>query len=247
MSNAIHDGPIGSLRQIAAKGAFFTSLAQVIKLIVQFGSVILLSRLLSPSDFGLVAMVAPLYGLALIFQDFGLGHATVQSTQVTPAQSSALFWLNIAGSLCLAVPLIFVAPLVAWFYHDERLVALTRSFAVLIVIGAAGAQHSALLNRSIRFRYLAALDATAAFAGFLGAVLLAAVFHTFWALFAAVAIGTTVSVLGSWIGTGFVPRLPRRGSGARQMVQLGAGVHELQPLYLHCPQSRQCVDWSCLG
>ena len=55
-------------------------------------------------------------------------------------------------------------------------------------------------------------------------MLLAAVFHTFWALFAAVAIGTTVSVIGAWIGTGFVPRLPRRGSGARQMVQLGAGV-----------------------
>ena len=224
MSHAAYDGPIGSLRQSAAKGAFFTSLAQVAKLIVQFGSVILLSRLLSPADFGLVAMVAPLYGLALIFQDFGLGHATVQSAQVAPAQSSALFWLNIALSLCLAVPLIFGAPLVAWFYHDERLVGLTRSFAVLIVIGALGAQHSALLNRSIRFRYLAALDATAAFAGFLGAALLAAIFHTYWALFAAVAIGTTVSVVGAWIGAGFTPRLPQWGSGAGRMVSLGAGI-----------------------
>jgi polysaccharide transporter, PST family len=224
MSNSAYDGPIGGLRQSAAKGAFFTSLAQVAKLIVQFGSVILLSRLLSPADFGLVAMVAPLYGLALIFQDFGLGHATVQSAQVTPAQSSTLFWLNIAGSLCLAVPLIFGAPLVAWFYHDERLVALTRSFAVMIVIAALGAQHLALLNRSIRFRYLAALDATAAFAGFLAAVLLAVMFHTYWAIFAAVAVGTIVSVAGAWMGAGFVPRLPRRGSGARQMVQLGAGI-----------------------
>ena len=88
------------------KGAFVTSLAQLAKVIVQFGSVIVLSRLLSPADFGLLAMVAPLYGLALIFQDLGLSHATVQSAQVTPAQSSALFWLNVAVSLCLAVPLI---------------------------------------------------------------------------------------------------------------------------------------------
>lgn len=224
MSNGVYNGPIGGLKQSAAKGAFFTSLAQIAKVIVQFGSVVILSRLLSPADFGLFAMVAPLYGLALIFQDFGLGHATVQSAQVTPAQSSALFWVNIAGSLCLAVPLIFGAPLVASFYHDQRLVALTRSFAVLIAIGALGAQHSALLNRSIRFRYLAALDATAAFAGFLGAVLLAVTFHTYWALFASYAISASVNVLGAWIGTGFVPRLPRRGSGARQMVQLGAGI-----------------------
>jgi PST family polysaccharide transporter len=221
---APRDQPIGGLRQSAVKGAFFTSLAQVAKLIVQFGSVIVLSRLLSPADFGLFAMVAPLYGLALIFQDFGLGHATVQSAQVTPAQSSALFWLNIAVSLCLAVPLIFGAPLVGWFYHDERLVALTRSFAVVIVVGALGAQHSALLNRSIRFRYLAALDATAALAGFLGAVLLAVIFHTYWALFAAAAIGSTVTATGAWLGTRFVPRLPRGESGVWPMVRLGAGI-----------------------
>ena len=175
-------------------------------------------------------MVAPLYGLALIFQDFGLGHATVQSALVTPAQSSALFWLNIAVSLCLAVPLIFGAPLVAWFYHDERLVALTRSFAGVIVVGALGAQHSALLNRSIRFRYLAALDATATFAGFLGAALLAAVFHTYWALFASIAISTTVGVAGAWIGAGFVPGLPRwevrRGANGPPRRR----VHELQLL-----------------
>ena len=86
-----------------------------------------------------------------------------------------------------------------------------------------GAQHSALLNRSIRFRFLAALDATATFAGFLGAALLAAVFHTYWALFASIAISTTVGVAGAWIGAGFVPGLPRWEASAGQLVRLGAG------------------------
>jgi PST family polysaccharide transporter len=215
--------PIGGLRQRAIKGAFLTSLAQVAKVIVQFGSVVILSRLLSPADFGLFAMVAPLYGLALIFQDFGLGHATVQSAQVTPARSSALFWLNIAMSLFLAVPLKFGAPIVAWFYGDERVAALAQGFAVVIVIGALGAQHTALLNRSMRFRFLAALDTIASLAGFLGAVLLAAAFHTYWSLFAAIAIAATVNAIGAWIGTGFVPGLPRWEAGAAQMVSLGAG------------------------
>src|SRR5271170_8375408 len=120
MSNAAHDRPINGLRQSAVKGAFFTSLAQIAKVIIQFCSVIALSRLLSPADFGLLAMVAPLYGLALIFQDLGLGHATIQSAQVTSAQSNALFWLNIAVSLCLALPLIFGASIVGWFYGDDR-------------------------------------------------------------------------------------------------------------------------------
>jgi PST family polysaccharide transporter len=223
MSNSASDGPIGGLRQTAVKGAFFTSLAQVAKVIVQFGSVIVMSRLLSPADFGLLAMVAPVYGLALIFQDMGLGHATVQSAQVTPAQSNALFWLNVAVAISLAVPLIVTAPMVGWFYGDARAAGLTRGFAALIVIVALGAQHSALLNRSMRFRFLAALDALSVLAGFLLGVLLAAAFHTYWALFASYAISASVNVIGAWIGTGFVPGLPRWEASATQMVRLGAG------------------------
>ena len=224
MSNLAYDGPTDGLRQRTVKGAFVTSLAQLAKVIVQFGSVIVLSRLLSPADFGLLAMVAPVYGLALIFQDMGLGHATVQSAQVTPAQSTALFWVNIAASLCLAVPITLAAPAVGLFYGDERVVALTRGFAAVIVIGALGAQHSALLNRRMRFRFLAALDVFSALAGFLGAVLLAAAFHTYWALYSSYAIGASVNVIGAWIGAGFVPGPPGWESSARQMVRLGAGI-----------------------
>src|SRR5271167_4745919 len=108
MNNA-RNGPVAGLRQRAVKGAYVTSLAQIVKVIVQFGSLIVLSRLLSPADFGLLAMAAPLYSLALIFLNLGLSHATVQSAEVTHAQNTALFWLNIGVSLCLAVPLILGA------------------------------------------------------------------------------------------------------------------------------------------
>lgn len=223
MSNAAYDGPTDGLKLGAVRGAFVTSLAQLAKAIVQFGSVIFLSRLLPPADFGLLAMVAPIYGLALIFQDLGLGHATVQSTKVTPTQSSTLFWLNVAAGVSLAVPLLAAAPLVGWFYGDERATGLTRGFAALIVIGALGAQHSALLTRSMRFHFLAALDTLSMLAGFLGGAMLALAFHTYWALFASYAISAAVNVTGAWIGTGFVPGLPRWEAGAGQMVRLGAG------------------------
>jgi PST family polysaccharide transporter len=222
MSNAHHE-EMGGLKRNAAKGAFVTSLAQAVKMVVQFGSVMVLSRMLAPADFGLLAMVTPIYGLALIFQDLGLSHATVQSAEITPAQSSALFWLNVAGGLCLAIPLIFGAPIVGLFYADDRLPALTQAFAVLIVIGALGTQQSALVNRAMRFRLMAALDAISAVAGFAVAALFALAFHTYWALFAFYAISTSVNVVGAWIGSGFVPGLPRREPSARQMVRLGAG------------------------
>ncbi len=223
MSNAAYDGPIGDLKLNAVRGAFVTSLAQIAKVIVQFGSVVVMSRLLSPADFGLLAMAAPIYGLALIFQDMGLGHATVQSTRVTPAESNALFWLNVAAGLALALPLLLLAPLVGWFYGDERVASLTRGFAALIVIVALGAQHTALLTRMMRFHFLAGLDTISMLAGFLGGALLALAFHTYWALYASYAISAAVSVVGAWIGAGFVPGWPRWEAGARQMVRLGAG------------------------
>jgi PST family polysaccharide transporter len=224
MSSAAYGPPVGGLRQSAVKAAFVTGLAQLVKVFVQFGSVILLSRLLTPADFGLLAMVAPLYGLALIFQDLGLGRAAVQSAEVTPAQSNALFWLNIAVSLCLAAPLIFGAPIVGWFYNDDRVVGLTRAFAAVIVIVALGAQHSALLNRDMRFQFLAGIDTFSALAGFFAAAVLAAMFHTYWALFWSYAIAASVSAIGAWIGAGFLPGPPRWEPSAQRMIRLGAGI-----------------------
>lgn len=224
MSDVAPDGPVDGLGKTAMKGAFVTSLAQVARLIVQFGAVIILSRMLSPADFGLLAMVTPLYELALIFQNLGLNHATVQSARVTPAQNNALFWLTVAIGLCLAVPLILGAPIVGWFYGDERVVALTRGFAGVIIVGTLGAQHIALLNRSMRFGFLAAIDALSVLSGFLAAALLAWTFHTYWAIFAGMAVAAAVTVAGAWIGTRFVPGLPRWDPSVRQMVELGAGI-----------------------
>ena len=247
MSNAAHDGPIGGLRQTAVKGAFFTSLAQLAKVIVQFGSVIILSRLLSPADFGLLAMVAPVYGLALIFQDMGLGHATVQSAQVTPAQSNSLFWLNVAVASCLAVPLTFGCASGRLVLRRRTGCGLTRGFAAVIVVGALGAQHSALLNRSMRFRFLAALDTFSVLAGFLGAVLLAAAFHTYWALFASYAIGASVNRHRRMDRRRLRARLAAVGGKRGADGPARRGIHQLQLLQLHCAQPRQCPDRAGLG
>jgi PST family polysaccharide transporter len=76
----------------------------------------------------------------------------------------------------------------------------------------------------MRFRFLASVDTIAVLVAFLGAVLLAVVFHTYWALFAATAISVTVSVVGAWIGTGFKPGLPQWESSAGPMVRFGAGI-----------------------
>ena len=128
-------------------------------------------------------------------------------------------------SLCLAVPLIFGAPMVGWFYGDERVAALTRGFAAVIVIGGLGAQHSgsAQPQHAISFPGGSRYAFRASWVSRRGAFW-PLIFHSYWALFAGAAISATVSVVGAWIGSGFVPGLPRWEPSARQMVRLGAGI-----------------------
>jgi polysaccharide transporter, PST family len=221
---AFFDPPEEGLKDRVVRGAIVTYVAHAIRLSFQIVSVIVMSRLLVPADFGLIAMVTPIYGLALLFQDLGLTQATIQRGRITHAQITSLFWINVAVSLGLALLLILLAPVAGWFYGDQRAANLTRAFAAMVVISATAAQHVALINRVMRFRYLAVLDTVAFLLGFLGALFVAIMLRTYWALFALPAIASSVTTIGAWIGTGFVPSLPRREQGVQDLLRLGGGI-----------------------
>jgi polysaccharide transporter, PST family len=216
--------PSTSLRQRAVRGAALTYCGQAVRLVLQTVYVIIMSRLLAPADFGLLAMVMPVYGLALMFQDLGLTQATVQRPQITFGQLTVLFWVNIGIGGAIALLLIVSAPAIGWFYGDVRATYLTRGFAVLVIIAALGTQHVALINRRMRFGYLAGLDISAFVLGTLGALAVALTLRTYWALFAAFVISTLVTSIGAWAGTDFVPGLPRREPDMGELLRLGRGI-----------------------
>jgi PST family polysaccharide transporter len=77
-TDSVFDPPPGSLKARVGRGAVHTALSQVVLLTTQIASVVVLSRLLLPDDFGLIAMCVPLVALVGMVQDFGLLQATVQ-------------------------------------------------------------------------------------------------------------------------------------------------------------------------
>ena len=91
------------LRAHAARGALLTVGAQIAKIGVQVLGVVVLARLLTPRDYGLVAMVLAVIGVAEVFRDFGLSSAAVQAVTLTPGQRSNLFWVNTAVGAVLAL------------------------------------------------------------------------------------------------------------------------------------------------
>src|SRR6185503_15841536 len=107
---------------------------------------------------GLVAMVTAVTGFLTIFKHAGLATPTIQREQITQAQVSNLFWVNLAVSGVCSLITAALAPVLAWFYHDARLVPITLALSSTFIIGGFRVQHLALLRRQLRFKALAIID-----------------------------------------------------------------------------------------
>ena len=146
----------GGLARLLALGTGF---------LLRLGSLIVLARLLDPKDFGLLGMVTAFTGVLGLFRDFGLSSAAVQRVTVTEDQMSTLFWINIFLGALLGLVVLAMAPAIAAFYHEPRLLGVTAVLASGFLFNAAGIQHSALLQRQMRFTALAMISVVSSIVG----------------------------------------------------------------------------------
>ena len=163
-------------------GTLITIVAQGAQFALSLGSIIVLARLLTPKDFGLFAMVTTVIGYLRVFKDAGLSTATVQREGITHAQVSNLFWINVAVSG--AITLIFAAgsPIVAWFYREPRLVPITLVLSITFILSGLIVQHTALLNRQMRFKALAFIQVGSLLIGVAVGIGMAWLKYNYWAL-----------------------------------------------------------------
>ena len=84
-----------------------------------------LARILTPNDFGLIAMVAAITNFVTSFKDMGLSMATVQRAKINHAQISTLFWVNVVISTVIMLLIATIAPIISWFYGEPRLTWIT--------------------------------------------------------------------------------------------------------------------------
>jgi O-antigen/teichoic acid export membrane protein len=189
--------------------------------ILRIVSVMTVSRVLEPRDFGLVGMATAFTGILSLFRDFGLSAVAVQRSSVTEEQSSTLFWLNMGAGALLTVVTVALAPWIAAFYHEPRLFWITSVIAVGFVINAAGVQHSALLQRAMRFTALAVIDTVSLAASTALAVASALAGLGYWSLVVMSVSIPLVGVVGVWWATKWVPGRPRRHIGIGSMMRFG--------------------------
>ncbi len=209
------------LKERTLRGGIARSCGLAARFGLRLVTLMILARLLDPKDFGLVGMVTAFTGVLDIFRDFGLSAATVQRVSVTQEQVSTLFWINIAFGVVLAVFMAVIAPGIAAFYHEPRLVWVTVVLASGLILNAAGVQHSALLQREMRFTTLAVIDVIALVVAGIVAVAGAKAGYGYWSLVAMTVSLPLTTAMGVWLATGWIPGPPRRQSGVRSMMRFG--------------------------
>jgi PST family polysaccharide transporter len=208
----------------AARGVLVTGFAQAFKIGLGFLSGIVLARLLTPRDFGLVAMVGPAVALVALVQDLGLGQATIQRERITRRQIQALFWVAFGVSVVLAGALAASSGLIAQFYGEPAVAPLAVAFAGLVLVWSLNTQPVAILSRDMRFTALAVTDVVAATVGFAVGAGVAYFYRTYWALFfGTLAAGVTTVVL-TFTFSRFSPGLPRLAPDLRAMLGFGGAV-----------------------
>ncbi len=215
---------IPSLTGHAVRGGIVIGSSQLVRIGVQLLSVVVLSRLLSPEDFGLVASVTPVIGFVSMFQDLGYGQAIIQRRDITQDQISSIFWTTAALGSCCALAVILVSPAVAWFFHDRRLFLITIAASLTVLLGSLMSVPSGLLNRRLNFKGLAISDALGAVLGLVCAVVAAYLGARYWSLMISSVVSSLVIVIGYWVSVRWKPSRPKAKFVDKEIGSFGANL-----------------------
>jgi O-antigen/teichoic acid export membrane protein len=213
------------LRQAAVRSVGVTLLSGGLGLAIQIVAVVVLARLLTPRDFGLVTMVTTFSLLLVNFGLNGITEAVVQREIVDDPLASNLFWINVGGSFLLAVGFASAGSLLAKLYHDPLITGVTEGVAVTIFLTGLSVLHLALLKRAMRFSLVSAIDLLSRGVSVVLSVLLAWLGWGYWALVAGVVGQSFASCVGSWICCQWLPGLPRKNVGTRPLIKFAISTY----------------------
>lgn len=142
------------LRDRTATGIFWSFIQRVGARGVSFLAIIILARILSPEEFGLIGMLTIFIQVSLSLVNAGFRQALIRKKTPNQVDYSSVFFLNIFTSLCLYLLIFFTAPFIAEFYNQPPLIHLCRVLSLLFVINAFSYVQETILTKEMRFKKL---------------------------------------------------------------------------------------------
>ena len=185
-------------------------------------STFLLARLLDPVDFGLMAMIMSVTGIAEQFSELGLSTATIQCRELNHRQVSNLFWINVGAGCLFCLVICAMAPGIARFYHTPDLIPMTLAISTTFIWGGLTVQHQALLSRQLKQGHMAIVRLIASLLSLVVAIVLAIEHFGVWALAWREVTRAFFVVVGMWLACRWVPGPPRRNVKIAGLLHYGS-------------------------
>lgn len=217
-----------------ARAGLVSMVGTVTQVVIQLVSLMVLSRLLAPADFGLYAMAMTFIGFSALFRDMGLASAAVQAKVLTAQARSNLFWINTGTGLLLTLAAAAAAPAIGVFFGEPQVAAVVLLMSPTLLLAGISVQFNASLQRGMRFVEITAVNVGGAFLGLLLSTVMALAGAGIWALAVPQVIAGLVTTAALAFLAGWLPMRPRPRGGTRAMLAFGGTMFGAQVLtYLH--------------
>lgn len=142
-------------KNIAIKGGFWTAVSTAVSIFSSFARIMILTRFLEKSDFGIVSIVNMVIGLCVTFTDLGFASVIIYKSKLSDKEFSSLFWIQLLLFLAIFMIICFVSPYISLFYEEPLLNNLIPIASITIFFQAFGKLYDSILQKKYRFRSLA--------------------------------------------------------------------------------------------
>ena len=168
--------------QKSQTSARWISLQTSITSILSFSQIYVLTKYLTPLEYGVIGIVTSIISIVLIIENFGIGSAIIQKKDINTTQLSTLYWITVLFGFILFVTLYVNAEIIGAFYLNSEISTIIKILSYNFLILSFGSQFSILLNKYIDFKKLSIINIISSFSHFLSSVILLLNGYGIWSL-----------------------------------------------------------------
>ncbi len=210
-----------NLKQKVAKGAAWVLCEKFSCQLVQFVVAMILARLLTPSDYGTVALLTIFTAVASVLADSGFGNALVQKKEATDLDFNSVFYLSLTLGIFLYCILFVSAPCIASFYELDELSLILRITALIVIFNAINSVQTAELRRKMKFHLLFRISLISTVASGVVGIWMAFGGFGIWALVCSSVVGGFVGVVSRWYFIAWRPKFMFSFAALRPLFRFG--------------------------
>ena len=208
----------------AAKSVKWALLGDLLPKIFQPLFTLILARLLTPSDYGIIGIATLVIGLARMVESMGLSQALIQTDEDVEEAANVVFWSNLGLSGLLYLVVFLTAPFAADFFAEPRVILVLRVMGLQLVLSAFDDVQEALLQRNFQFQQLVGRRLIPALTPAVVSIPLAVAGFGYWSLVAGTLSGTVLGVVLLWKISDWRPRFRFNLRTAELLLGFGAFV-----------------------